>query len=109
MTREPFNTGWTYRRPLGPFAACRGRRRPTPVTLPHDALRDAERAADVPCKGAGAYYPPGAYAYLKTFDVPADWADASCRWSSRALSGTRWSSSMTSSRATGPTATRDSS
>ena len=45
------------------------------MTLPHDALRDAERAADVPSKGAGAYYPTGAYTYLKTFEVPVDWAE----------------------------------
>ena len=48
---------------------------PTPVTLPHDALRHAERAADAPSKGAGAYYPTGAFAYPKTFEVPRNWAD----------------------------------
>jgi hypothetical protein len=52
---------------------------PTPVTLPHDALRDADRSPDVPGKGAGAYYPPGAYTYLKTFDAPTDWADRAVR------------------------------
>jgi hypothetical protein len=76
MTREPFNADWAYRQSLGPFAAVQGASAvPTPVTLPHDALRDAERAADVPSRGASAYYPPGAYAYLKTFEVPADWAE----------------------------------
>ena len=76
MTREPFNSGWGYRLPLGPFAAVQGASAGlTPVTLPHDALRDAERTADAPSKGAGAYYPMGAFAYLKTFEVPADWAE----------------------------------
>ena len=80
MTATPFNTGWTYRHPLGPFAAAQGdSATPTPVTLPHDALRDADRSPDVPGKGAGAYYPPGAYTYLKTFDAPADWADRAVR------------------------------
>ena len=78
MTAQSFNSGWTYRQPLGPFAAVQGvEARPTPVTLPHDALRDADRSPDAVGKGAGAYYPPGAYAYLKTFDVPSDWAGKS--------------------------------
>ncbi|MDQ4137792.1 MAG: glycoside hydrolase family 2 protein, partial [Actinomycetota bacterium] len=46
----------------------------TPVRLPHDALRDAQRRPDVPGRGAGAFYPNGAYTYLKTFPVPAEWA-----------------------------------
>ena len=76
MTREPFNTGWA----LSPTdGTLRGIQEAgavsTPVTLPHDALRDAERAADVPSKGAGAYYPTGAFSYVKTVDVPADWAE----------------------------------
>ena len=76
MTREPFNSGWGYRLPQGPFAAVEGTSAGlTPVTLPHDALRDTERTADAPSKGASAYYPPGAYTYLKTLDVPADWAE----------------------------------
>jgi hypothetical protein len=75
MTAAPFNAGWSCRIPLGPFAVAQGPTpTPTPVTLPHDALRDAARSPDVPDKGAGAYYPTGAYTYLKTFDVPADWA-----------------------------------
>jgi beta-galactosidase len=76
VARIPFDDGWSVRLPLGPFAAILGAdAEPSPVTLPHDALRDAERSADVPSKGAGAYYPPGAYTYLKTFDVPAEWTD----------------------------------
>jgi len=69
-----FTGGWTYRRPLGPFAGVMGdNAAPTPVRLPHDALRDTERTADAPGKGAGAYYPAGAFTYLKDFDVPAEW------------------------------------
>jgi beta-galactosidase len=80
MTATPFNTGWSYRQPLGPFAAVQDvPAPPTPVTLPHDALRDADRSPDVPGKGAGAYYPPGAYTYLKTFDAPTEWADRAVR------------------------------
>ena len=85
MTVRPFNTGWSYRQPLGPFAAAQGEPpTPIPVTLPHDALRDAERSPDVPAKGAGAYYPPGAYTYLKTFDAPPDWVDKTVQLEFRA-------------------------
>jgi beta-galactosidase len=74
VTVIPFNDGWAYRRPLGPFAGVGGDEpAPAAVRLPHDALRDAERRPDVPGKGAGAYYPPGAFTYLKSFAVPADW------------------------------------
>ena len=75
MARTSFNDDWSYRTPLSAFAALSGEdAAPTAVRLPHDALRDAERAADVPSRGASAYYPTGAYTYLKTFDVPAQWA-----------------------------------
>ncbi|WP_210509090.1 glycoside hydrolase family 2 TIM barrel-domain containing protein [Naasia sp. SYSU D00057] len=74
MTVTPFNDGWSYRRPLGPFAAADGAKvDPVEVRLPHDALRDAERRPDVPGKGAGAFHPHGAFTYLKTFTVPAEW------------------------------------
>lgn len=75
MPGNPFNDGWSYRAPLGPFAAAsRDTAEPIPVRLPHDALRDADRSPDVPSKGGGAYYPAGAFTYLKTWDVPSDWA-----------------------------------
>ena len=80
MTRESFNAGWAYRRPLGPFAAAEGAAvPPTPVTLPHDALRDADRDPAAPSKGATAYYPTGAYSYTKTFHAPPEWVDKSVR------------------------------
>ncbi len=75
MPGTPFNDDWAYRAPLGPFAAVSGEGAElTPVRLPHDALRDADRSPEVPSKGGTAYHPAGAYTYLKTFDVPAAWA-----------------------------------
>lgn len=74
MALIPFNDEWAYRRPMGPFAGITGSEAMLiPVRLPHDALRDADRGPDVPGKGAGAYYPAGAYTYLKTFPVPTEW------------------------------------
>lgn len=74
MAQHPFNDGWTVRPPLGPFATAEGTSvEAVPVRLPHDALRDVTRSADVPGRGAGAYYPGGAFTYLKTFEVPAEW------------------------------------
>ena len=76
MTPIPFTDGWSFGEPQGPFAALQGASiHPTPVRLPHDAMRDAERRPDVPSKGASAYYPPVDVTYLKTFDVPESWAD----------------------------------
>jgi hypothetical protein len=58
MTAQSFNAGWTYRPPLGPFAATQGTQvTRTPVVLPHDALRDADRSPDAPGTGAGACCP----------------------------------------------------
>ncbi len=74
MNAIPFNDGWAYRLPLGPFAAANGEGvEPTPVRLPHDALRDTERTPDAPGRGAGAYYPQAGFTYLKTFAVPEEW------------------------------------
>ncbi|MBA8815217.1 hypothetical protein FHX48_000269 [Microbacterium halimionae] len=76
MTVFPFNDDWAYRQPVGPFAgAFDGDAAMSAVRLPHDALRDEERRADAPGRGAGAYYPRGAYTYLKEFEVPLEWAD----------------------------------
>ncbi|MDF2052223.1 glycoside hydrolase family 2 TIM barrel-domain containing protein [Arthrobacter sp. Cr_A7] len=75
MTVTSFSSNWSYRAPRGPFAAVE-KEAPSAVwvTLPHDALRDAERTPDVPGKGSAAYYPAGAFSYTKNFDVPAEWA-----------------------------------
>ena len=70
-----FNQGWQVRRPTGPFAAFNdGPPKVTPVTLPHDALREEPRHPDVPAGAASGYHPSAAYTYEKTWDVPADWA-----------------------------------
>ncbi|MGK9148074.1 DUF4982 domain-containing protein [Plantibacter flavus] len=75
MTVTPFTSDWIVRAPRGPFAAVQGGEDDSvAVTLPHDALRDAERSPDAPAKGGAAYSPAGAFSYLKTFDVPAEWA-----------------------------------
>ncbi|NQX13087.1 DUF4982 domain-containing protein [Microbacteriaceae bacterium VKM Ac-2855] len=76
MTISSFTDGWTVRAPRGPFAAAQ---RSTgadtlAVTLPHDALRDATRSPEAPGAGSAAYYPAGAYSYLKEFDAPAEWS-----------------------------------
>ncbi|MBB2975886.1 hypothetical protein FHX49_001453 [Microbacterium endophyticum] len=74
MTAYPFNDDWTYRQPIGPFAGAFGEAKAnTAVRLPHDALRDEERRADAPGRGAGAYFPRGAFTYLKEFEVPREW------------------------------------
>lgn len=75
MTASSFTAGWTVQAPRGPFAAVqKGADDAVAVTLPHDALRDAERSPNAPGAGSAAYYPAGAYSYAKTFDVPAEWA-----------------------------------
>ncbi len=60
MARQSFNDGWAYRTPIGPFDAVAGATAvPTPVTLPHDALRDAVRARRRPGPRRGGLLPPG--------------------------------------------------
>ncbi|QHF24602.1 DUF4982 domain-containing protein [Rathayibacter sp. VKM Ac-2804] len=75
MTTTSFTSGWTVRAPRGPFAAVQGGVDDSvAVTLPHDALRDAERSPGAVSQGGTAYYPGGAYSYVTTFEVPAEWA-----------------------------------
>ena len=75
MTISSFNADWSFGPTRGPFAAIQGLPdQSIPVTLPHDALRDVERAVDAPGKGSAGFYPGGAFSYQKTFDVPAVWA-----------------------------------
>ncbi|WP_456285357.1 DUF4982 domain-containing protein [Microbacterium sp. JZ70] len=73
MSAFPFNEGWRVREPVGPFTGASGETPTRTVRLPHDALRDELRAPDAPGRGAAAFYPHGAYTYLKTFDVPGEW------------------------------------
>jgi hypothetical protein len=41
--------------------------------LPHDAIASLPRSADAPSGGRTAYFPGGAFEYLKDFDVPEEW------------------------------------
>ncbi|MGW3651621.1 glycoside hydrolase family 2 TIM barrel-domain containing protein [Streptomyces sp. NPDC000878] len=77
MIRTPFNDGWQTRPKVNPFAELSGTKVPfRPVTLPHDAMIERERAApggEVTMEGgAGAYFPGGVYEYRKTFAVPEE-------------------------------------
>ncbi|WP_406437672.1 DUF4982 domain-containing protein [Streptomyces sp. NBC_01613] len=77
MIRTSFNDGWQTRPKVNPFAELSGAKIPfRPVTLPHDAMIERERAAsgrEVTMEGgAGAYFPGGTYEYRKTFSVPEE-------------------------------------
>lgn len=77
MKRTSFNDGWQTRPKVNPFAELSGTKVPfRPVTLPHDAMIERERAApggEVTMEGgAGAYFPGGTYEYRKSFFVPAE-------------------------------------
>ncbi|WP_156761200.1 glycoside hydrolase family 2 TIM barrel-domain containing protein [Microbacterium karelineae] len=73
MTTIPLMDDWVCRTPRGPFSMGDDTSERV-VRLPHDALRDAERSADVPAKGAAASYPDGAFSYVRALDAPAEWA-----------------------------------
>ena len=71
---QDFNQGWIVRQPMGPFQPFLGG--PTgirEISLPHDALRDADRTPDAPSAGGSGFYPSGAWTYVKNFDAPAEW------------------------------------
>ncbi|MER6563732.1 sugar-binding domain-containing protein, partial [Streptomyces sp. NPDC001027] len=77
MMRTSFNDGWQVRPKVNPFAELSGHVVPyRPVTLPHDAMIEQQRAApagDVTMEGAaGAYFPGGVFEYRKTFSVPEE-------------------------------------
>ncbi|MEV7761981.1 glycoside hydrolase family 2 TIM barrel-domain containing protein [Curtobacterium flaccumfaciens] len=74
MSTIPFNRGWIVRAPRGPFAVSDPDTSEREVTLPHDALRDMPRNPAAPGRGAMAYYPDSAFAYVKRFTVPSEWA-----------------------------------
>jgi len=75
MTRMPLSDGWRVRRASGPFSAVSGEPAADAVRLPHDALRDVARTPDAPGRGAQAYYPGGAFTYLRELEVPDEWRD----------------------------------
>ena len=58
MKKVSFNEGWIYNG--------------QPVTLPHDAKIHANRRADAPSEGAGAFFEDGEYVYEKTFAKPEE-------------------------------------
>ena len=74
MTRTSFNRDWSVRPKVSPFAQIQtGARNGTPVTLPHDAVIGLPRSADAPSGARTAYFPDGAFEYLKDFEVPEEW------------------------------------
>lgn len=74
MIRLPFVDGWTVGPKLGAFETLAGATR-TPVTLPHDAVRDLTRSAQSDQGVHTGYHPGGAFAYEKSFDVPGEWRE----------------------------------
>jgi len=76
MSRTSFNTGWTVRPKVSPYAQLQAPQGDgTPVTLPHDAMITLPRSEGATSGGRGAYFPGGVFEYSKTFEVPADFAD----------------------------------
>jgi beta-galactosidase len=73
MTIHPFSADWIVGRPTGAFSMTGGGAGRSSVGLPHDALRDEARDPAVPARGAGGYFPSGAFSYEKVFEVPEDW------------------------------------
>lgn len=73
--RTPLHDGWTCRPPQGPFAGLGGGGAdPVAVRLPHDAMRDLDRSPDAPSGAASGYWPSAERTYLRTLEVPAEWA-----------------------------------
>lgn len=59
MRKLDFNDNWQYGGRV--------------ITLPHDAMIEAERDAQNPSGSAGAYFPGGVYEYTKSFTAPKEW------------------------------------
>ena len=77
MIRQPFNSDWSVGPKGSPFDAFSGGTARTPVTLPHDGLRDLPRSADSSNGSHTGYYPSAHLEYTKTIDVPAEWREKS--------------------------------
>jgi len=73
VIRTTLHDGWTVGPKLGPFEAAEGERRPVPVTLPHDALRDLPRSAADPQGVHTGYTPGGVFEYVRSLEVPEHW------------------------------------
>src|ERR1700712_6020253 len=76
VTTYSFNSGWAVGPKTSIDAALQGATAAgEPVTLPHDALFASERSARLGEGGHSGYFPGGAFAYSKTFDVPTDYVN----------------------------------
>jgi len=79
VIREPFLDGWTAGPKLGAFETPTPESAPRPVRLPHDAVRDLPRSADVDQGVHTGYVPGGVFEYAKTFEVPEAWREKTVR------------------------------
>ncbi|KQW05583.1 glycoside hydrolase [Leifsonia sp. Root4] len=71
MTREIFNTGWRFRTKVTAFMELGGSSASefTEVVLPHDALLEQPRSADVTRGETNGHFPSGAFEYVRTFSA----------------------------------------
>lgn len=76
VIRTPFVEGWSVGPRRGAFESA-GATPPAPVTVPHDALRDAPRSASSDQGVHTGYVAGGTFEYAKTFFVPQEWAQRS--------------------------------
>ena len=76
MQRYLFNDGWMFQNKSGSsLEALMGvAAEAKAVTLPHDAVISTERVNDA-TYGAQGYYQGQNVSYLKTFELPEEWAD----------------------------------
>ncbi|MCK2022682.1 DUF4982 domain-containing protein [Microbacterium sp. kSW2-24] len=74
MTRESFNTSWTYRVKATAFQELGGASADAwrDVTLPHDALLSCPRSADVAHGETTGYFPGGSFEYRRVLVVPVE-------------------------------------
>lgn len=76
MTTTSFNRGWTVAPKVSRFAKLQGTQEDERcIDLPHDALVSMPRSPDAPSGGRTAYFPSGAFTYVKSFDVPEAWRE----------------------------------
>ncbi len=71
MQKKSFNTGWLFFHGSGTAleSTLGGAQTPIPVTLPHDAMIQAERDPHTPAGNASGYYPAETVHYTKAFTV----------------------------------------
>ena len=73
--KASFNNGWEVRPKVSSFLELTGTATAPfeAVMLPHDAMLATTRDPDG--DHMNAYFPAGAWKYVKTFDVPSEWRD----------------------------------